>query len=157
MPHAAGPGRCRGRACPRQDQQKRGDGKLPPYGGPVIDGLGSRTNLLRWSGFRRTIGRAVIAGMDGASCWRSFQRGAGNCGRRAENRMSVGDGFHAERIDSTEVKGRSGPPSFLIWRRIFCSSRLLSSQFSLCPTTSYTTIVGYLQFMDTLKPRNWPI
>ncbi|SPE33079.1 hypothetical protein SBA2_740030 [Acidobacteriia bacterium SbA2] len=26
---------------PRQELQKRGDGKPPPYGGPVIDGLGT--------------------------------------------------------------------------------------------------------------------
>ena len=117
----------------------------------------SCTNLLRRSGFKRTIEGAVIAGMDGVSCWKRLQRGAGNRRRRAENRMSVGDGFRTERVYSTEVNGRFSIVILPDLEEDFCSSRLLSSQFSLCPTTSYTTIVGYLQFMDTLKPRNWHI
>jgi hypothetical protein len=68
----------------------------------------------------------------------------------------VGAGFRTERIDSAEINGRFST-AILPDLEDFCSLRLLSSQYSLCPTTSFTTIVGYLQFMDTLKPRNWPI
>jgi hypothetical protein len=79
---------------------------------------------------------------------------SGNSGRRAENRMSVGDGFRTEHTDSTEVSGHFNTAILPDLEEDFCSSRLLSSQFSLYPTTSFTTIVGCSQFMATRKPRN---
>jgi hypothetical protein len=71
--------------------------------------------------------------------------------------MSVGDGFRAEPTDSTEVGGHFGAVILPDLEEDFCSSRLLSSQSSLCPMTSFTTIVGCSQFMATPKPPNWHI
>jgi len=46
---------------PRQDQQKRGDGKPPPYGGPVIDGLG-----FAMEGLRNVVSRALGSQVTGS-------------------------------------------------------------------------------------------
>jgi hypothetical protein len=71
--------------------------------------------------------------------------------------MSVGDGFRTERTDSTEVSGLFSTVILPVLEEDFCSSRLLSSQYSLYPKTSFTTIVACSQFMGTPKPPNWHI